>query len=190
MTCARCRWCGAFAALLDLDTSIFCEGVPLPHGWHFLLFTPQDATSALPGDGYPLCGAGQWAVACDARRPGAWSFMASCRSAHACGAPVRSCRSRKKTGHSGNIRIVTREHRIFADNAAVPCIVEQEDMIQREAAAAAPANASPKTPTLRRAQHSRIVVPAEVLLFRYSAVDLQRTQNPFRLSLCDRGGEI
>jgi 3-methylfumaryl-CoA hydratase len=156
------------AALLDLDVSVFRDGVPLPHGWHFLLFTPQDTTSALPADGYPsvMQGNGSTRVMLGGRRVAFQGELPIGARVHR---TRRIVSVKEKSGRTGNIRIVTREHRIFADDATVPCIVEQEDMIQRGAPAAG-ANAPLRAPALRAAQHSRIVIPSEVLLFRYSAV--------------------
>ena len=44
------------AALLDRDPAFLAPGVPLPHGWHVMLFNPPARQSQLRPDGGSMAG--------------------------------------------------------------------------------------------------------------------------------------
>lgn len=160
------------ASLLNLDPLSYRESMPLPRGWHFLLFTALERSSELDRDGYPEV------LPADFVQP-TRTMLGGRRAGFIGDIPIGAHLQRRrrvisvneKNGRSGKIKIVTREHRIFAEDAASPSIVEEEDMIQREAQNIPGESALPPArPSLKKADYKKKFVPDEVLLFRYSAV--------------------
>lgn len=161
------------AALLDQDPLALRDGDPLPRGWHLLLFNPLTRQSQLGPDGFdpppPGLGLERPRLMLGGRRTRYLGDIAI-------GQPVRRTRrllaATPKQGRSGRLVVVSRRHEIFAGDAAEPAVVEEEDLIYREAAGPAPA---PPVPvglpgSGQPALHSRRLVPDEALVFRYSTV--------------------
>jgi 3-methylfumaryl-CoA hydratase len=158
------------AALLDGDPASFRTGDTLPPGWHMILFTPDAPQSALGPDGHPHTGSFLPDLPLPRRMLGGrrTQFLAPIRI----GAEVRRVSEitgvEDKQGRSGRLAKVTVRHTIHAGE---PAVVEEQDILYREAAkpgAAAP-EAAPEPP--RPAPlHSCALTPDPALLFRYSAV--------------------
>ena len=173
------------AAMLNRDPALLREGEPLPRGWHVMLFnvpTPQSqlrhdgATSlgvTLPDLGLPrLMLAGR-----QLRFDGDILLGALVRR------ETRQGSVQMKQGRSGRFALVKIEHRIFVEGGAQPAVVETQDYVLREAAAAIPAAATAPAPPAKTSQagpHAdarMTITPNEALLFRYSAI----TDNPLRI---------
>ena len=165
----------ALAATLDCGVAP-AEGDPLPPGWQWLLFNPAVRHSLLGEDGHP-------------RRDGTAGFLPPVplpRRMWAGGriryrVPLRvgalALRTSRiltvvpKQGRGGRICFVTVEHTTACDGRT--CIVEEQDIVYREAAAPARPGAAPVAPPPAdpvQVQERRILTPGSTLLFRYSAL--------------------
>lgn len=174
------------AATLDLDPARFRNGDPLPRGWHVCLFTVPTRQSELRPDGAAALGV----TLPDMGLP---RLMIGGRRIRftgdiPIGAPVwRESRRQAvvpKEGRSGRFVIVTIRYDVHVEGQSTPAIEEEQDYVMREAAEPAPASpAAPARPPGDAAAArpaptvSRVVVPDERLLFRYSAI----TFNPHRI---------
>jgi 3-methylfumaryl-CoA hydratase len=169
------------AAFLDRDPSRLRAGQSLPRGWHVIMFNPPTKQSQLRNDGaaelgipFPDVGlprllfggrtvtfAGDIPIAATARRE------------------TRSLGVQEKHGRSGRFVIVSIEHRIFAESASEPAVVELSNYVMREAAApGSPQAAASGAPAQARVPDAtRVIVPDAPMLFRYSAI----TDNPHRI---------
>jgi 3-methylfumaryl-CoA hydratase len=159
------------AALLDRDPARLREGDALPVGWHAVLFTPEPPQSALGPDGHPSGGDDLPPPPLPRRMLGGrrTRFPAPLRI----GAAVRRISEvtefAEKQGRSGRLVLVTLRHTIAEADAPAAAVIEEQDIVYREAGTAGtpPAAATPPPPA---AAHSRAFTPDPVLLFRYSAV--------------------
>jgi 3-methylfumaryl-CoA hydratase len=162
------------AATLDLPAAPR-EGDRLPPGWHWMFFNPMARASELGPDGHPRRGGFLPPVALPRRMwaGGRLEFLAP--------VPVGAGLVRRseivavepKSGRSGRMVFVVVRHAIAADG--VPVLVEEHDIVYREAAATGAARAaarpSPSTPPAPvSAAWRRRIDPDPVLLFRYSAL--------------------
>lgn len=169
------------AAMLDRDPLALREGDPLPHGWHPMLFNAPTRQSQLRADGaahlgVPLPDIGLPRLMLGGRQnrfTGEVTIGAKLRR------ETRRGEVQVKEGRSGRFALVKVEHRIFVEDEPQPAVIEHQDYVLRAAstgtaapsAAAAPVEAGP-TPSA-----TRVLVPDERLLFRYSAI----TDNPHRI---------
>lgn len=175
-----------FAAMLDRDPHSLREGDPLPRGWHAMLFntpTPQSQLRVdgaaylgvtLPDIGLPRLMLGGRQNRFDGDVPIGAHVRRETRRGHVT----------LKQGSSGRFALVEVEHRIFVEGKDRPAVTEQQTYVLRPASEATSTNAPsaaepgarthdrPPVPTV-----SRILVPDEPLLFRYSAI----TDNPHRI---------
>lgn len=174
------------AAMLDVDPRRFRNGDPLPRGWHVCLFTVATRQSLLRSDG----AAGLGVTLPDLGLP---RLMIGGRRIQFTGdIPIGDTLRREsrciavvpKQGRSGRFVIVTIQHDVYAQGGERSVIEEQQDYVMREAAESAPpAAASGDRAAMESAKErptptvSRMVVPDETLLFRYSAI----TFNPHRI---------
>jgi len=162
------------AATLDLDR-VPANGDPLPPGWHWLFFNPAVRRSGLDVDGHPLRGGFLPPINLP-RRMWAGSRMAY-SAPLTVGQPAtkrsRIIDIREKSGRSGRLCFLTLEHTYSAQGRA--CIVEEQDIVYREAASPEAQSTSPVT----AAAPSAAPVAARwredfcadsTLLFRYSAL--------------------
>ena len=159
----------AMAATLDLAVAPR-TGDPLPPGWQWLFFNPAVRRSELGDDGHPAKGGFLPPVKLPRR------MWAGSRLQYFADLPVESDARRRskilkvaeKTGKSGALCFVTVEHRTFCGETL--CIVEEQDIVYREAT---PPGAAPPPPPGRHedeGQWSREYRPDTTLLFRYSAL--------------------
>ncbi|MEJ1978335.1 MAG: hypothetical protein WDN49_21590 [Acetobacteraceae bacterium] len=162
------------AALLDRDPAGFRPGDDLPQGWHMILFTAETPQSALGPDGHPAVGGFAGPASLPRRMLGGRRirFGGPVRI----GAEVRRVSEvvgfEEKQGRSGRLAVVTLRHSIFEAGQIAAAVIEEQDVIYREAAgqggevsqAAAP---EPERPA---PSHIQTLTPDPVLLFRYSAV--------------------
>lgn len=159
----------ALAATLDLDASPG-EGDPLPPGWQWLFFNPAVRRSGLGVDGHPKRGGFLPPIELPRR------MWAGSRIDYPAPLPVGSEATRRsrilkvenKVGKRGSLWFVTVQHTTLAGTQT--CIIEEQDIVYREAT---PPGAAPAAPAQRHdgeAQWGRTVEPDTTLLFRYSAL--------------------
>ena len=145
------------------------QGAPLPPGWQWLFFNPVVARGGLGADGHPRRGGFLPPIELPRR------MWAGSRLQYRADLPVGAEATRHsrildvkhKTGRQGELWFVTVEHTTEAGGVA--CIVEEQDVVYREAA---PAGLAPAPVQVYdgRAQWGRVIEPDTVLLFRYSAL--------------------
>ena len=176
------------AAMLDRDPSALKNGDPLPHGWHAMLFNAPTPQSQLRHDG----AAGLGVALPDIGLP---RLMLGGRQNRFIGEiPIGSTVHREsragevqmKEGRSGRFALVKVEHRLFVEGQAGPVVIEHQDYVLREAAAATSSSAVAASTAGAKASAdcseprpdaTRALIPDEALLFRYSAI----TDNPHRI---------
>ncbi|MCC2597197.1 MaoC family dehydratase N-terminal domain-containing protein [Pusillimonas sp. MFBS29] len=159
----------AMAATLDTPAGLE-EGDALPPGWQWLFFNPAVRRSGLGVDGHPKRGGFLPPIELP-RRMWAGSRLQYLADIHVGDEAIRRSRIAKvvnKVGKRGSLWFVTVEHTTGVNGK--PCIVEEQDIVYREAT---PPNATP-APTAERydaqAEWGREVQPDTTLLFRYSAL--------------------
>jgi 3-methylfumaryl-CoA hydratase len=156
------------AALLDHDVPPWRSGEVPPLG-HWLYFLPDARQASMGEDGHPLrtdAFVGEfprrmWAG-------GRIRFEAPIPIGSGIERATRILASRRKSGRSGDMMLVTLEHRIRA--GGVLAIVEEQDLVYRKAASPSAAP-EPRIDAVEPPPASaRIVTPDEVALFRFSAL--------------------
>jgi 3-methylfumaryl-CoA hydratase len=158
----------ALAATLDLDDAPL-PGDALPPGWHWLFFNPFVPRRGLGADGHPKRGGFLPPVPLPRR------MWAGGRLAYPGKLAIGAEATRKsvidkieaKSGRAGRLVFVTVSHRI--SSTGVDCVVEQQDIVYREAAAPS-ASAPATTAAPENAQWTESVTPDTTMLFRYSAL--------------------
>jgi 3-methylfumaryl-CoA hydratase len=157
------------AALLDHDRPPWREGEVPPLG-HWLYFLPDASQSELGEDGHPR--RTDPLVAEFPRRMwagGRIAFPAPIPIGSALTRETRTLASERKSGRSGEMMLVTLEHRIVAGGELA--IVEEQDLVYRQAATAARPVPLPQTEVGPADDECmRTIVPDEAALFRYSAL--------------------
>jgi 3-methylfumaryl-CoA hydratase len=158
------------AALLDHRSPPWRPGQLPPLG-HWLCFPPQARQSALGVDGHPATTGALPDTAGLPRRMWAGSRVRFVGNVPLGAALVRRSvllSSVPKAGRSGRLQLVTLGHTIENEHGET-VIVEEQDLVYREATPAAPASA-PQTMVAAPAEGVRRVVPDAVTLFRFSAL--------------------
>ena len=158
----------ALAATLDLDVAPL-PGAALPPGWHWLFFNPVVRRSGLGVDGHPQRGGFLPPIELPRR------MWAGSRIRYLADLPVdaeatrrsRILKVEEKVGKRGTLWFVTVEHQTLCAGQA--CIVEQQDIVYRDATPPGAAAAKPE-PHPAQAQFGRDFEPDTTLLFRYSAL--------------------
>ena len=171
------------AAMLNRDPALLRVGEPLPRGWHVMLFNVPTQQSQLRHDG----AASQGVTLPELGLP---RLMLAGRQVRFDGDIPLGAQVRRETrqggvqmkqGRSGRFALVKIEHRIFVLGGTQPAVVETQDYVLREAAAAtaaaATAPAAEAGQAAQRPDASMTITPDEALLFRYSAI----TDNPHRI---------
>lgn len=159
----------ALAATLDLETAPV-SGQPLPPGWQWLFFNPVVRRSGLGADGHPQRGGFLPPIELPRR------MWAGSRIRYVADLPVDAEATRKsrilkvenKVGKRGSLWFVTVEHTTSCKGD--PCIVEEQDIVYREATPPGAAPAAKPEPYDSHAQWGRTIEPDTTLLFRYSAL--------------------
>ncbi|ROZ68802.1 MaoC family dehydratase N-terminal domain-containing protein [Ramlibacter sp. WS9] len=159
----------AMAATLDLQAAPQAGGA-LPAGWQWLFFNPMVARSGLGTDGHPQRGGFLPPIELP-RRMWAGSRLNYLADIVVDALATRTSRIAKvenKVGKRGSLWFVTVEHTTTSEGRA--CIVEQQDIVYRDAAApgAVPATTPERYDGV--AEWGREIVPDTTLLFRYSAL--------------------
>jgi 3-methylfumaryl-CoA hydratase len=179
----------ALAATLDWPEAP-SEGDALPPGWQWMFFNPVMRASGLGEDGHPKRGGfvsphAPRGGSAGLGRPGAgflppielprrmWAgsrlrYLAPLRVGDTAERHSRISKIEHKSGKRGELWFVTVEHTTRSQGR--DCIVEQQDIVYREAAT--PGTAPSPTPPRHEAQAQWVqsVMPGTTLLFRYSAL--------------------
>lgn len=159
----------AMAATLGLAAAPRA-GEALPPGWQWLFFNPAAPRGELGPDGHPKRGGflppielprRMWAGS-RLRYPAPLAVEAEA-TRHS-----RILRIENKTGKRGALWFVTVEHTTSSGGQA--CIVEEQDIVYREATPPSSAPAPVPARHEAEAQWGRAVEPDTTLLFRYSAL--------------------
>jgi 3-methylfumaryl-CoA hydratase len=159
----------ALQATLDDAQPPLHPGDALPPLWHWAYFWSLAPTANLGPDGHPVRGGFLPPIELP-RRMWAGSRVDFPRPLEVGSEVTRHSTIKsveEKSGRSGRLAFVTVKH-VIADDAG-PCIVEEHDIVYREAGekgAPLPAGEAPS----RGAVWQQEVVPSAVLLFRYSAL--------------------
>nr|WP_294521614.1 MaoC family dehydratase N-terminal domain-containing protein [uncultured Rhodopila sp.] len=159
----------ALSATLDRDDPPPQEGDALPPLWHWLYFLPVARQSTLGPDGHPERGGFLPPVPLPRRMwaGGRFTFHQPLRVDEAITRVSTVQDVTIKQGRSGALCFVLVRHEVFGERGRA--LVEEQDIVYREAAAPGEAAAAP-----RRVRDDdvwrRDVVPTEPLLFRYSAL--------------------
>lgn len=154
----------------DLLARLERRDARLPPCWHWLYFLPRAPQSALGADGHPARG-GFLPPSALPRRMWAGSrleFHAPIAFGAVLARTGTIAKVENKSGRSGALTFVTVRHEIRADGRLA--LVDEHDIVYREAPKAGAVDAAPHEPTPRAAQFRRTVAPDPVLLFRYSAL--------------------
>jgi 3-methylfumaryl-CoA hydratase len=160
------------AATLDHNVPPWDAGV-LPLLGHWLCFQPQVRQSLIAHDGHPLRTDGGLLPTVDlSQRMWAGSRIQFLRDIPL-GAPIVRTSTvtsvTPKSGRSGAMIFVTLLHRI-AHTGAEPAIVEEQDIVYREAAEPGTQMVRPITEVGPEDPITRQIEPDPVMLFRYSAL--------------------
>lgn len=165
----------ALAATLDRDEPYPRAGDAAPPLAHWLYFWPLAPQHEIGPDGHPRRGGFLPPVALPRRMwaGGRFEFLRPLRVGEAVERVSEIVHVDARRGRSGPLVFVTVRHRIGGE--AGPALVEEHDIVYREAAATGAARAaarpSPSTPPAPvSAAWRRRIDPDPVLLFRYSAL--------------------
>jgi 3-methylfumaryl-CoA hydratase len=159
----------ALSATLDRDDPPPREGDPLPPLWHWLYFLAAARQSELGPDGHPARGGFLPPVPLP-RRMWAGSRFTFHQPLHVDEAINRVSTIQDvtvKQGRSGALCFVLVRHEVFGERGRA--LVEEQDIVYREAARAGEASPPPRAARTDDMWRSDIV-PTEPLLFRYSAL--------------------
>lgn len=169
------------AALLDQDPALIEDGQDLPHGWHMILFTPDALQSQLGPDGHAAGGTAFAPPGLPRRMLGGrrTRFEAPLRIGSQVRRTTEVLGFQEKQGRTGRLGVATLRHTIHQAGRDAPSVIEDQDVIYREAAQdpgpppttqPPPAPIQPPEPDRPAPSHSRGIIPDPVLLFRYSAI--------------------
>lgn len=158
----------ALAATLDLGAPPGPAGT-VPPGWHWVFFNPFVRRSGLGPDGHAKRGGFLPPIPLPRRMwaGGRLSYPAPLQIGAEAERRSLILKVEKKSGKRGQLVFVTVRHTISV--AARECVIEEQDIVYREAPPAAAAS-SPLAPAPGGAVGSESVTPDPVLLFRYSAL--------------------
>jgi 3-methylfumaryl-CoA hydratase len=159
----------AMAATLDMDNAPL-EGQALPPGWQWMYFNPVVRRSGLGTDGHPQRGGFLPPIELPRR------MWAGSRLRYLADVPIGAKATRRslilkvenKVGKRGSLWFVTVEHMISCGGK--PCIMEEQDIVYRDATPPGAAPAPAPEVYDGKAQWRREVLPDTTLLFRYSAL--------------------
>ncbi len=153
------------------NTDVRAAGAPLPVLHHWLYFWDVRGPTDIGPDGHPKRGGFLPSVPLPRRMwaGGSLQFLAPLILGETVTKTSTILRIEEKVGKSGALVFVTVRHQI--SGVAGPAIVEEQDIVYREAAH--PGSIGfPKGESSPSAEMRRDIVPDSVLLFRYSALTM------------------
>jgi 3-methylfumaryl-CoA hydratase len=159
----------ALSATLDIEAPHPVAGDPVPPLWHWLYFLKFHRQSELSPDGHAKLGGFLPPVPLPRRMwaGGRFEFHRPLRVGETFTRTSRIVEVREKKGRTGTLAFVVVRHEI--GNAEGIALTEEQDLVYRaHAKLGDPASAPPPVPA--SALWERVVEPADVLLFRYSAL--------------------
>lgn len=159
----------ALAATIEARDVSTEKGAAIPPGWHWLFFLEAKPASELGVDGHPKRGGFMPPVPLPRRMwaGGRLEFLAPIEIGDTIARESEILSVEPKSGRTGTLVFVTVRQTVFA--GAVKAIVEEQDIVYREAAK----RGDPLPPGKQAAanpQWTRSVLPDAVMLFRYSAL--------------------
>ena len=157
-------------ATLDRDAVGVTDGMVLPPLWHWLYFLPAERQSEIGPDGHAKRGGFLPPVALPRRMwaGGAFEFRAPVRVGDAVRRTSTIVDITEKKGRTGALAFVRVRHEIRRNGESDPAIVEIHDIVYRQARQ--PGDLEPVPEAAPEAVWKRVVVPDDVMLFRYSAL--------------------
>jgi 3-methylfumaryl-CoA hydratase len=161
----------ALNATLDHPAAPLALGAVLPPLWHWLYFLPMHRQSEIGADGHARRGGFMPPVPLPRRMwaGSQFEFKSPVRVGDAVSRRSTIEDVTLKAGRSGELVFVKVRHELRCNGATDPALVEFHDIVYR---AAQLAEDAPPPPQLAAtgAPWQRVVVPDDVLLFRYSAL--------------------
>jgi 3-methylfumaryl-CoA hydratase len=158
----------ALGATLDYET-VPRVGDPLPHLWHWIFFRPVVRQSQIASDGHPFKGGFLPDLGLPRRMwaGGRLRFHFPLTVGSSITRDSTIAHVSEKEGRSGKLAFVTLKHQIGTGGSLA--IDEEQDIVYRGPAMP---GATPPSPTAAPSDElwDRVVMPTEVLLFRYSAL--------------------
>jgi 3-methylfumaryl-CoA hydratase len=154
------------------DGAAGAAGDPLPPLHHWLYFWNVQPPAGLGSDGHPAKGGFLPPVPLP-RRMWAGGRLRFAQPLHLGERVSRVSTIRKvaaKSGKSGSLVFVTVEHEVSGEQGVA--IIEEQDLVYREAAAPGSIPGPPAGDAAPSAPWRRVVTPDPVLLFRYSALTM------------------
>ncbi len=161
----------ALAATLDHPAEPVLVGNALPPLWHWLYFLPLHRQSEIGADGHAKRGGFLPPVPLPRRMwaGGRFEFRAPLRVGDAVARTSTIADVTQKDGRTGPLVFVKVCHALRSNGAEEPALVEFHDIVYR--AAKKPGDVEPPpVAAATGATWQRIIVPDDVLLFRYSAL--------------------
>lgn len=159
----------ALAATLDRDDPLPVEGDDLPPPWHWIVCVPAVRQSALGPDGHPARGGFLPPVPLPRRMwaGGRLTFPQPLRVGERVERRSQVMSVDHKRGRTGDLLFVLVRHEFYG--ATGLAVTEEHDIVYRDQprAVSPEPNAAPAPAT---SAWQRVIVPDDVLLFRYSAL--------------------
>lgn len=161
----------ALNATLDHPSMPVQAGTPLPPLWHWLYFLPLHRQSEIGPDGHARRGGFLPPVPLPRRMwaGSQFEFRSPVRVGDAVERTSTIADVTVKQGRTGQLVFVKVRHELRCNGEAAPAIVEFHDIVYREAKRPDDVEPPPQSGEAR-AVWQRVIVPNDVLLFRYSAL--------------------
>lgn len=154
------------------ETEPLAHGAPLPLLHHWLYFWNVRTPAELGVDGHPARGGFLPPVSLPRRMwaGGRLQFLKPLHLGEQVSRTSTILKIDAKAGRSGSLVFVTVKHEIAGESGAA--IIEQQDIVYREAAAAGSIHAPPGATVPPDVPWREDILPDPVLLFRYSALTM------------------
>jgi 3-methylfumaryl-CoA hydratase len=161
----------ALTATLDHPAAPVETGMPLPPLWHWLYFLPLHQQSEIGPDGHAKRGGFLPPVPLPRRMwaGSQFEFRSPVRVGDAVERTSTIADVSVKEGRTGKLVFVKVRHELRCDSSAEPAIVEFHDIVYRDAKRPDDVEPPPQRADAAAAWQ-RVIVPDDVLLFRYSAL--------------------
>ena len=157
-------------ATLDREPEEIRADMALPPLWHWLYFLPTERQSDIGADGHARRGGFLPPVPLPRRMwaGSEFEFRAPVRLGDSVRRTSTIADVTHKQGRTGPLVFVRVRHEVRCNGASDPAIVEFHDIVYRQARQ--PGDVDPAPVAAPAATWKRVIVPDDVLLFRYSAL--------------------